>query len=107
MIQDSRHSPAIRRLVVPALLALALPACAPGPSGGGGFTVSPGRMPAFCAGDASRRFGINMGDVTTGATLQTAEGYAVNGSFQLAPGDSLLFVCTFDETGRFTGTTGR
>lgn len=94
-------------LPLAAALVLSLAACAPGPSGSGGFTVSPGRMPAFCAGDASRRFGVGLGDIDTGATLQTGDGYAVNGSFQLASGDSLKFVCTFDSDGRFTGTTGR
>lgn len=107
MTPDSRHSPIARRLLVPALMALALPACAPGPSGSGGFTVAPGRMPAFCAGDASRRFGVGLGDIDTGATLRQADGYVVNGSFQLTSGDSVLFACNFDSEGRFAGTTGR
>lgn len=98
---------ALAALPLAAALVLTLAACAPGPSGSGGFTVSPGRMPAFCAGDASRRFGVGLGDIDTGATLQTGDGYAVNGSFQLASGDSLKFACTFDSNGRFTGTTGR
>ena len=99
--------PALAALPVVAALALTLAACAPQGGGSGGFTVAPGRMPAFCAGDASRRFGVGLGDIDTGATLQTGDGYSVNGSFQLASGDSLKFACTFDGNGRFTGTTGR
>lgn len=102
----------LRRLPRPALAlalaALALAAaCTPPAPGRGGFTVSPGRMPAFCAGDAARRFGVDPGDITTGATLRDGEGYFVNGAFQLVSGDSLRFVCRFDADGRFAGTTGR
>lgn len=104
-----------RRQTAPlaACLALALPAvvlsaCAPaGSGGGGGFTATPGRMPAFCAANASRRFGVDLMQIHTGPAIQGAQGYAVNGSFRLSSGDSLEFACNFGSDGRYTGIVGR
>ena len=90
------------------LSGLALSACAPGADGrAGGFAVSPGRMPAFCAGDAARRFDTDLTMVSTSSAVATETGHTVPGSFQLSSGDSIEFQCTFDSAGRFTGISGR
>lgn len=73
---------------------------APGPIGSGA-PVSPGNMPAFCRGEASRQYGVRPAYITTGRVVANRGGSVIDGSADQGRNGIKRFRCRFDGRGRF------
>lgn len=72
----------------------------PGPVGSGP-PVSPGNMPAFCRGEASRQYGVRPNYITTGRVVADRGGSVIDGSADQGRNGIKRFRCRFDGRGRF------
>ena len=73
-----------------------VPQATPAPS----LTISMRQMPRFCAGEASSRFGVRPGYITTNSAHRIGDRYVVQGYLEGNRG-TVYFNCYFDARGSF------